>query len=233
LRADGSQSSHSSQQANGAALAYDICPPERRAVVGSYVASLNISIEPDHGHELLRGLHAAGRDDDIVRLLTDSSFPGWAAILAAGGTFTWETWTPSDAVGDSMSHGWGSSALVGIQEALLGAVPQAPGPGDPPTVVAITPPADVTRIQWATGTFPTPAGTYLVSWRRSRSGLRLNLGVPPNAGAQCALPATSPSQVTEGGGPVTHSPGVSVTSAAGSPLTLTVPAGTYDFFVPA
>ncbi len=231
LRADGSQSSHSSQQANGAALAYDICPAERQAVVGRYVASLNISIEPDHGHELLRGLHAAGQDDDIVRLLTDPSFPGWAAILAAGGTFTWETWTPSDAVGDSMSHGWGSSALVGIQEALLGAVPLAPGPGDPPTVVAITPPADVTRIQWATGTFPTPAGTYAVSWRRSRSGLRLNLEVPPNAGAHCALPATSPNQVTEGGVAVAHSPGVSVTSRPGSALTLTAPAGTYDFFV--
>ena len=76
LRADGSQSSHSSQQANGAALAYDICPAERQAVVGRYVASLDISIEPDHGHELLRGLHAAGQDDDIVRRLTDPVLPG-------------------------------------------------------------------------------------------------------------------------------------------------------------
>ncbi len=60
---------------------------------------------------------------DVVRLLTDASFPGWAAIIKDGGTFTWETWTPSDLIGDSMSHGWGSSALVAMQEALLGAVP--------------------------------------------------------------------------------------------------------------
>ena len=47
------------------------------------------------------------------------------------------------------------------------------------------------------GPSSTPAGTYGVSWRRGRSGLRLNLEVPPNAGAHCSRPATSPNQVTE------------------------------------
>ena len=65
---------------------------------------------PVHGLELLRGLAAAGLSSDVVKTLTDASVPGWAHILAAGGTFTWETWTPSDLIGDSMSHGWGSSA---------------------------------------------------------------------------------------------------------------------------
>ena len=37
---------------------------------------------------------------------------GWANILARGGTFTWEVWQPSDVIGDSMSHGWGSNVLV-------------------------------------------------------------------------------------------------------------------------
>ena len=60
------------------------------------------------------------------------SFPGWAVIIEAGGTFTWETWTPSDLIGDSMSHGWGSSALVAMQEVLLGAVPTRPGTEDRP-----------------------------------------------------------------------------------------------------
>ncbi len=43
---------------------------------------------------------------------------------AAGGTFTWEVWKPSDLIGDSMSHGWGSSALVAMQETLLGRDPR-------------------------------------------------------------------------------------------------------------
>ena len=84
------------------------------------MASLGLDVGPNHGLELLRALAAAGRPADMVRLLTDASVPGWAHILAAGGTFTWETWTPSDLIGDSMSHGWGSSALVAMQETLLG-----------------------------------------------------------------------------------------------------------------
>ncbi len=231
LRADGSQSGHSSQEANASALAYGVCPSSRAATVGAYVASLDISVEPDRGMELLRALHAAGRDDDVVRLLTDASFPGWAAILKAGGTFTWETWTPSDLIGDSMSHGWGSSALVAIQEALLGAAPMAPGPADPPTVVAVAPPAAVTRLESATGSFPTPAGTYQVSWRRAGSALHLGVGVPVNAAAHCTLPATSVERVTEGGGPLSGAPGVTVTSPAGSTVTLSVTAGSYDFVV--
>jgi len=231
LRADGSQSSHSSQLANASALAYGVCPQDRMGGVARYVASLNISVEPDRGMELLRGLHAAGRNDDVVRLLTDSSFPGWAAILKAGGTFTWETWTPSDLIGDSMSHGWGSSALVAMQEGLLGAVPITPGPGDPPTVVAVTPPA-VTRLDRVTGSFPTPAGTYKVSWLRTGSGLHLDVGIPANAAARCTLPATSPVGVTESGRALSGAPGATVTSGTGSPLTVAVGAGAYQFFVP-
>ena len=58
-------------------------------------------------------------------ILTDSSIPRVGRHPEGGGTFTWETWTPSDLVGDSMSHGWGSAALVAMQEILLGAVPTA------------------------------------------------------------------------------------------------------------
>ena len=232
LRVDGSQSQHSSQEANASALAYGICPSDRTATVAAYVASLDISVEPDRGMEMLRALHAGGRDDDMVRILTDFSFPGWAAILKAGGTFTWETWTPSDLIGDSMSHGWGSSALVAIQEGLLGAVPVAPGPDDPPTVVSVTPPAAMTRLEWAKGSFPTPAGTYEVSWHRSSSSLRLAVGVPANAGARCTLPVTSAHGVTEDGVAVARAAGVRVTSAPGSALTLSMAAGSYDFFVP-
>ena len=68
--------------------------------------------------ELLRALHAAGLDSDVVRTLTNASRPGWAWILAHGGTFCWEAWELSDLIGDSMSHGWGSSALVAMQEAF-------------------------------------------------------------------------------------------------------------------
>ena len=127
--ASGAQSGHASQEANVLALAYGVVPEADVAAVTAYVAGLGISVEPNHGLELLRGLTAAGRPDLVVRTLTDATIPGWAHVVAAGGTFTWEVWRPSDLIGDSMSHGWGSSALVAMQETLLGVTFVEPGHG--------------------------------------------------------------------------------------------------------
>ena len=124
----GAQSSSASQEANALALAYGVVPAADSARVGAYVAGLGVHLGPNHGLELLRGLTAAGMPDAVVRTLTDASIPGWAHIVAAGGTFTWEVWSPSDLIGDSMSHGWGSSALVAMQETLLGVTFGAPNP---------------------------------------------------------------------------------------------------------
>ncbi len=120
LDADGSRAAMPPRRPMPWRLPTASCRPDRVAAIGRYVASLGISVGPAHGLELLRGLAAAGLPDAIVKILTDASRPGWAHILAAGGTFTWETWTPSDLIGDSMSHGWGSSALVAMKESLLG-----------------------------------------------------------------------------------------------------------------
>ncbi len=229
LRTDGTQSTHSSQLANASALAYGMVPPADVPHVAAYVSSLDISLEPDHGMELLRALHAAGRDPDVVRILTDSSFPGWAAILKAGGTFTWETWTPSDLIGDSMSHGWGSSALVAVQEALLGVVPTAPASGGPSTLVTITPPSG--GLGHASGTFPSPAGTFTVAWQTTGTGRQLTVTVPPNAAAHCAFPGATVSRMTEGGKPVLHAPGVTVVGSGHGSVTLAVGSGTYGFTV--
>ena len=231
LQSNGQQTAHASQLANAVALAYGVVPAPQVAEVAAYVASLDIHVEPDHGMELLRALHAGGRDADVVRLLTDASFPGWAAIIKAGGTFTWETWTPSDLIGDSMSHGWGSSALVAAQEALLGAVPTEPASGGPPTLVTVTPP--VGGLTHASGTFPTPAGQYSVAWRSSHAGSDLRITVPPNAGALCRLPGTAGSRVSEGGVTVGRTPGVEIVGRSGGQVVVAVGAGTYDLSVSA
>ena len=125
LEADGTQSPHASQQANALALAYgvDVAATVSPGAAGRYVAAHGIATGPMNGLALLRSLHVSGLDADVVRVLTDRKDPGWAHIVASGGTFTWEDWTPSDAQGDSMSHGWGSSALVAFQQDVLGVTP--------------------------------------------------------------------------------------------------------------
>jgi alpha-L-rhamnosidase len=226
--ADGAQSTHASQEANALALAYGVVPSGNVRAVGAYVASLGLDVGPNHGLELLRALAAAGRPDAMVRVLTNRSVPGWAQILAAGGTFTWETWTPSDLIGDSMSHGWGSSALVAMQETLLGVTLREPNP-DGTVRLTVTPPT--TGLDRAAGSMPTVAGPVSVSWQRRAGGrgVALDLDVPANTIALVHMPATTSSSVQESGVAVGKAPGVSVSSVAGGVAVLEVGSGSYRF----
>ena len=190
------------------------------------MAGLGISVEPNHGLELLRSLAAAGRPDLVVRTLTDASIPGWAHVVAAGGTFTWEVWRPSDLIGDSMSHGWGSSALVAMQETLLGVTHLDPGP-DGTVRLAVAPPTS--GLPRASGSLPTPAGTVTVSWQRRGSGMKLALTLPPNTSATVHLPSSDPSSVREGGAAAAKAAGVSIVSTGNGMAVLMVGSGSYTF----
>jgi hypothetical protein len=128
-----------------------------------------------------------------------------------------------------MSHGWGSSALVAMQEALLGAVPMAPPPDGPTTGVAFTPPSG--GLTHVSGTVPSPAGTYLASWELTGDRRALSITVPPNAVAHCVFPGATLSGVTEGGTPAHDAPGVGVGARAPGRVTLAVGAGSYRFAI--
>jgi len=226
LAADGTPSTHAGQQGGALALAYGVVPPDHLQSVAAHVASLGIAVGPDHGMELLRGIHRAGLDAHLVRVLTDPDGPGWANILAAGGTFCWEDWAPSDLDGDSMSHGWGSSALVAMHEALLGVTIAIPGTTAAGPVFDVAPPG--AGLSGATGSLPTTAGPLAVHWRRSTSHLTLGVVVPANASARIILP-TGANSVNEGGVPATRAHGVEAAPpTAGRPAYL-VGAGAYTF----
>ncbi len=224
--ADGAQSRSASQEANALPLAYGVVPAADVKAVGAYVAGIGIDIGPNHGLELLRGLAAADMPEAMVRTLTDTSIPGWASIVAAGGTFTWEVWRPSDLIGDSMSHGWGSSALVAMQESLLGVSFMEPNP-DGTVRVSVAPPSS--GLSRASGSVPTVAGPVSVSWQRRGHGVKLELDLPANASALVHLPTADPSAVREGGGPAAKAPGVAVFPATAGRAVLSVGSGSYRF----
>jgi len=226
LSADGALSAHRSQEASALALAYDVVPASNLAGVGAYVASLGMSVGPNHGLELLRALAAAGRWDDMVTLLTDPAQPGWAHIVAAGGTFTWETWAPSDLVGDSMSHGWGSSALVAMSESLLG-LTLLPPTADGGVRIAISPPRS--GLNRASGSIPTMAGQVSLSWSRRASTFSLSTTIPPNAAATVAMPAATHAAVRENGSAFGDISGVSHGTFADGIAHFALGSGTYQF----
>jgi alpha-L-rhamnosidase len=226
LEPNGAPSTHASQQANALALAYGVVPPARVAAVGAFVLSLGIAVGPDHGFELLEALHTASLDSEVVHTLTNTAVPGWAQNMRDGGTFTWETWTPNDLIGDSMSHGWGSSALVAMQEALVGVTLTTP-PGTGTTALAVqVPAAGLSEVRGAT---PTIAGPVTSHWRRTPGQTQLELVIPANVTAQVKMPATSLDDLTEGGHPAHASEGVSVLGFANGSVSLRVGSGTYRF----
>jgi alpha-L-rhamnosidase len=226
IEVDGSPSRHRSQEANALALAYGVVPAANLAVVGAYVAGLQVAVGPNHGLELLRGLVTAGRWDDLVKTLTDPTAIGWAHIVASGGTFTWETWTPSDLIGDSLSHGWGSSALVAMQESILGINLLPPTP-DGTVHAAINPPPS--GLDRARGSIPTIAGPLAVSWSRGPRRFNLEATVPANARATITIPATTRSSIFEGGIPITRSVDVTIQQVGDGRAILGVGSGSYRF----
>ena len=225
LRGDGSQAGVS-QDANACALAYGVVPADRQATVAGYVARRGMESPPRTATEVLRALAVTGRVADMARILTDPRIDGWAQILSRGATFTWEVWHPSDAHGDSLSHGWGSAVLAEIVHHLLGVRPTSGGYA----TFAVTPPA--TALTGAQGTIPTPRGPVRAAWQRGRgshTSLSLDLTVPPNASATVHLPVGRAGTLSESGAPLARSPGVETAYVTDDRTVLRVGAGTYRF----
>ncbi|MCU1456279.1 MAG: alpha-L-rhamnosidase domain protein [Actinomycetia bacterium] len=185
LDAAGNQTTTALQSANTAAIAYGVVPATRAQAVGRYVAGLGVQNVPSNAGELFEALRLTGQDGAFLTRLTDPRSQGYAQILAEGATFTWEVWHPSDAIGDTMSHGWGSNILVEIQRELLGVAPTGPGF----STFTVRPPA--TGLSQAAGRIPTPHGAIKVAWHRANGKLTLDVTVPPNTKATVQVPSTS------------------------------------------
>jgi alpha-L-rhamnosidase len=182
IDANGAQVAASSQDTDAAAIVYGVAPPSLVPAVAAYVARLGMQAPPRTAGEVLEALHLAGRDGEVATRLTDRTTDGWAKILAEGATFTWEVWSPSDANGDSMSHGWGSNVLVEVQRAILGVTPTSPGFA---TFTVAPPPASFTSVS---GRVPTLRGPITVVWQRAAGGRwGLVLTVPGNAKASLLI----------------------------------------------
>ncbi len=226
LLADGTPTASASQTANACAVFYEVVPDENLGTVARYVSGLGMQAPPQTAAEVLGTMAQAGLYDDLVARLTDATTDGWANILSRGATFTWEVWNPSDVIGDSMSHGWGSNVLVQIQRALLGVRPTGPGFA----TFEVSPPTS--GLAQARGTVPTPRGAISVAWCRAAPGggppNSVAVTVPPNSVAAVSVPGAAASDITEGGRPLDRVEGVRFAGSSGGMAHLELGAGTYS-----
>jgi alpha-L-rhamnosidase len=200
LEANGSQSHHVSEHANAEALAFGVVPKQRQPAVGRLIARLGMRMGPQTVQSLLDALHATNRDDALVRITTDPKHDGWAAIIAQGGTYTWESWILRDSEGDSESHAWGATVLVNLQQDILGVTPTSPGFA---TVDVSLPTGGLAH---ASGRIPTQQGPITVAWTRRGATTHLDLTIPPNEHASVHVSPTRVDNVGAGRWSLTISP---------------------------
>jgi hypothetical protein len=174
-----------------------VAPASSYPAIGTYIGELGMRQGPMTLRQLLTALQRTGHPETILRLLTDPASDGPARILAEGGTFMWEQWTPGCATpgcidaqvnqssSESFSHGWGAAGISAILQALLGIDVTGPGAA----TVRIAPPA--TGLRDARGSEWTERGAVTVAWTRTSAGLTLDATVPVNVTATIVLPAAA------------------------------------------
>ena len=124
-----------------------------------------------------------------------------------------------------MSHGWGSSALVAMQETLLGVRFEPPDAAGTVRAVVSPPSAGLDR---AEGSVPTVAGPVRVSWQRRGKGMTMALTVPPTRRRRYGCPPAR-RRACGRAAAVAATPGVRVVSVGRGAVVLAVGSGTYRF----
>ena len=184
LLADGTQSSHASQQANIFPLAMGIVPPNQQASVLQHIQHLKMSVGMPTVYWLIRAIGEMGAGEQLLDLYTRSDWDGWAKNIAQGATCTWESWDADSGNTLSMSHPWGAVGLPGFQEYILGVQPLAPQYAQ----VQIKPLWFGPKLSQASGKVPTERGDIEVTWLREHGRFSLTLTLPPNIRASVYLP---------------------------------------------
>ncbi len=185
LNSDLSQSDHVSQQANMFPMAMGLVPEQYRDSVVAEIKDQQMS----SGMVTLRWLpEAIGQADEgphLVKLYTNTEWDGWAKTISLGGTATWESW---DAITNeqSMSHPWGASGLLGMQQYILGI--QALKPQH--ELIRVKPLDFKQRLSHVNGTLPTDRGDISISWTRSDTLFSMTLTIPDNVTAEVYVPAS-------------------------------------------
>ena len=194
---------------------------------------------------LLPVLSAHGEHDLACRLFQSRKFPSWGYEVEQGANTVWERWDSftkehgfngatgsNNAAMNSFSHyafgavmEWGFRTLAGIDVGEPGGAsyrihPRLPAHGSNP---------DVPAIDWVKADWRSPRGTVRSHWRRVDRGVEMAVTIPPNTVARVVVPAKAAANVTEGGLPLGHLPGVRVIEVTDDGVVLSVESGSYSF----
>jgi alpha-L-rhamnosidase len=180
-----------------------------------------------HGTWLLwRLLGGLGRDDLLLSMLSQKTYPGWGYMLDQGATTVWEEWKGANSRIHSTLMGaghWFTEGIAGIQ------VDDA-APGYKRFMLR---PAVVGDLGWAKASFRSPFGLIRSEWRLAEGRFKWAVTVPPNTTALAHVPATDAKEVTEGGTAVLKRKDVRFIHMLAGKTVFELQPGSYEFDCPA
>lgn len=179
-------------------------------------------------------LSDGGRVDLAYRILQNNQYPSWLYPVEQGATTIWERLN-----GYTVENGFGgNNSMNSFNHYSFGAVGQwlmahslgiqRGSPGFKSFV--LQPEPDPTgEMTWAKGHYESAYGLIASSWSLAGSTLTYTVTVPANTSATLYLPARSPQDIQESGGPVSRAPGLSFAKYDKGKAIYHLSSGTYRF----
>lgn len=176
-------SSHVSQHANILPMAFNIVPEENKKQVVSEIKNRKMNVGMVCLRWLPESLGLADEGEHLIDLYTNTTWDGWAKTVALGGTVTWESWD-ANVTNQSMSHPWGASGLLAMQNYILGIKPLSPQHEK----IQIKPLWFGDKLSFAKGVYPTDKGDIIVDWNKNDKNYVLKITIPDNITAKVYVP---------------------------------------------
>jgi alpha-L-rhamnosidase len=174
-------------------------------------------------------LTATGHHDAAFTVATQTDEPSWGYWTdTVGFTALGESW-PADT--RSRNHHFFGAIVQWLYEDLAGFRPLEPGY----RAIEFRPEIPASGLDHVSASYESVRGTVATAWRRTATGLELDVTVPPNATGRVYLPASSAGSVTEIGSgpavPAAEAPSVSLVGEEGDRIVFGVGSGRYRFRV--
>jgi alpha-L-rhamnosidase len=170
---------------------------ERTAVMANLVKCI---VEKNKGHLdtgmlgtcfLIDYLRQAGRDDLVLSMYQQTTYPGWGYMVEQGATTLWEQWNGHW----SQIHSCFASADNWLYQGLAGIRPDPAGPGFKKIIIQ---PAVVGDLAWVKASHESPHGRIVSNWQRTGKRLTMEVTIPANTTATVFVPGEAPRQVGPG-----------------------------------
>ena len=144
---------------------------------------------------LMRTLSDNGQADLAYKIATQKTYPGWGYMVEQGATTVWELWNgnTADPAMNSGNHVMQIGDLaVWMYEYLAGIRTDPEKPGFRHAIIR---PNMVKGLSFARATHLSPYGEIRSEWRRTPSGLTMDVTVPPNTTATIEVPGANAAEI--------------------------------------